>query len=562
MVFMVRAHWSARAISTALFASCLHGACSPGVPGSPKLELDASAPRTTDGFEAGDSPAATAAVVTIGPSPLRRMTNAEYLNALHDLFPSLSPMLPELPADVPVAGFDNAAESQQASDVRIARYEAIANLYAEAATTDTPSVTALTACADWSSAELATACAAQFVEQVGRRLFRRPLSDAESQRFLTRFLAWQTAVDFPGAVELTLAAMLQSPQFLYRPEPVPTGVPVGAAVPVEAYAMASRLSFLLWQSIPDDELRPQVKRMLEDPRGKRSLWSFHRQWMGLDRILLPEGSMRTPAVDPQWTTATQTSAVIESELFVENVLGQGGTFRDLLTSQRAWVYGEMARIYGFDTPADPMSWTEVTLPPSERAGLLTRTAFLAGYSHAAATSPPVRGNGIELRLLCSLPISPPPGVDLSQPMASPDVGPQTNRMLFAARTSPAACQSCHAALNGFGFGLEHYDAAGHFQKTDHGITVDASGTILGTDVDGPFDGAIELSNTLATSAVVYECATRQWLRFALGRAPVGGEQDELARLSNSFMTSDGDVRALLVDLVTTPSFRMTIVEEN
>lgn len=575
MAFRLRTRGSALASAMALFAACSPVGCSPGQPGA--AELDASAPRTTEGPEAGDSPGPSTDVLTIGPSPLRRLTNAEYLNALHDLFPGLSPTLPELPADVPVAGFDNAAEAQQPSDVRIARYEEIANLYAEAATADTAALSALTGCADWSTAELASACAALFVQQVGRRVYRRPLSDDETQRSLSHFRAWQTAVDFPGAVELTLSAMLQSPQFLYRPEPVPTGVPAGAAVPAEAYAMASRLSFLLWQSGPDetllqaaalgqlasdDQLRAQVRRMLDDPRGRRSLWSFHRQWMGLDRILLPEGSMRTPAVDPQWTTATQTSALTESELFVENILGQGGTFRDLLTSQRAWVNVEMARLYGVDAPEDPMSWTEVTLPPSERAGLLTRAAFLAGYSHVAATSPPVRGNGIELRLLCSLPISPPPGVDLSQPMAALDAGAQTNRMLFEARTSPTACQSCHAALNGFGFGLENYDAAAHFQTTDDGIPVDANGTIIGTDVDGPFDGAVELSSILATSAVVHQCATVQWLRFALGRAPTPGEQAEVASLSTGFMKTQGDVRALLLDLVTAPSFRMTLVEEN
>src|SRR5215471_2137984 len=391
MAFIVRARWSALTTAT-LFLACSHVACSPGASGAPKLELDASAPRTTDSPEAGDSPGPSTDIVTIGSSPLRRLTNAEYLNAPHDLFPNSSPPVPELPADIPVAGFDNAAESQQPSDVRIARYEEIANLYAEAATTDSVSVTALTACADWSTAELANACAAKFVQQVGRRLFRRPLSDDESQRFVSQFRAWQTAVDFPGAAQLTLSAMLQSPQFLYRPEPVPTGAPRGAAVPVEAYAMASRLSFLLWQSIPDEallqaaaegqlatdeQLHAQAERMLDDPRGKRSLWSFHRQWLALDRILLSEGSMRTPSVDPQWTTATQASALAESQLFVENILAQGGTFRDLMTSQRAWVNGEMARIYGLDTPEDPMSWTEVTLPSSERAGLLTRTAFLA-----------------------------------------------------------------------------------------------------------------------------------------------------------------------------------------
>jgi hypothetical protein len=523
----------------------------------------------------GEGPAPVDPPVAIGPSPLRRMSDAEYLDALHDLFPTLTPTLPALPADVPVAGFDNAAEAQQPSDVLIARVETIANLYAEAATVDDAAVRALTGCADWSTPARATACATQFVTGMGGRLFRRPLTDGESARLLGRFRGWEAAIDFAGATQLTLSAMLQSPQFLYRPEPPPRGAPAGTTVPVEPYAMASRLSFLLWQSVPDDELlqavaqgdlqtedqvRARARRMLDDDRAKRVLWSFHRQWLALDRILLAEGASRTPDVDAKWTQATQTSAFTETELFVENVLTEGGTFRDLLTSPRAWVNGEMARVYGLPPPGDPASWSEVALPASQRAGLLTRAAFLAGYSHAGATSPPVRGNGIELRLLCSLPLSPPPGVDLSQPMSAPGSGPQTNRMLFEQRTRPGPCQSCHRGLNGFGFGLENYNAAGHYQTTDDSLPVDARGVISGTDVNGPFTGGVALSETLARSEVVHRCATEQWLRFALGRAPVDGEQAEISSLTSAFMQSHGDVRALLVDLVASPSFRTTLVE--
>ncbi len=535
------------------------------------------------GCDGGDparpsAPPAPALAESIGPSPLRRLSDAEYLNALHDLFPaptaSIS-VLPALPPDVPVAGFDNAAEAQQASDVLVARYEAIANLYAAAATVDTPSVSALVGCEDWSTPALTTSCATGFIQATGRRLFRRPLDADETTRFLLRFQAWQWAVDFPGAVQLTLSAMLQSPQFIYRAEPLSPTLTPGTVIPVEPYAMASRLSFFLWESTPDDalleaasrnelqtdaQLRAQALRLLADPRGLRVLWSFPRQWLGLDRILLDEHTVRTPAVDPSWTTATQTSAYEETQLFVQNVLAQGGTFRELLTSRRAWVNGEMARVYGLAAPSDPNAWTEVLLPATERAGLLTRASFLAGYSHRGATSPPVRGNGIQLRLLCSLPISPPPGVDLSQPTAPPGSGPQTNRMLYAARTTPAMCQTCHAGLNGFGFGLESYNAAGHYQATDDTLPVDATGKITGTDIDGPFDGAIDLSTKLSHSQVVHDCATQELVRFALGRAPVDAEQSQVATLAASFMESGGNLRALLMDVVVSPSFRLRLVE--
>jgi hypothetical protein len=538
-------------------------ACSPG-------EIGGSA----DGVSRPD--AAVAAAV-VGPNPLRRLTANEYGNALHDLFPTLSPTLPALPPDVPVSGFDNAAEAQQPSDVLIARYEAVGNLYGQAATATVASTSAVVGCSDWSTAALATACATTFLTTTGARIFRRPLASDELSRYLVHFQAWLAAVDFEGAVQLTLSALLQSPQFLYRVEVDPPAAAAGTLVPVEPYGMASRLSFLLWESVPDDQLllaasrnelateaqvRTQVTRMLADDRARRVFWDFPREWLGLDRILLDEHAVRTPQVDPDWTVATQDSVYQETQTFVENVLVQGGTFRDLMTSPRAWVNGEMARIYGLPAPTDPTVWAEVSLPPAERSGLLTRASFLAGYSHRGATSPPVRGNGIQLRFLCQLPVSPPPGVDTSQPKAAPGQGPQTNRMLFEARTSPAACQACHAGLNGFGFGLENYDAAGHYQTTDNGLPVDASGVIRGTDVDGPFNGGIALAAALARSATVHDCATQEMVRYALGRAPSTGELPTVAALSKSFLASKGDLRALLTSIATSESFRMHVVGED
>jgi hypothetical protein len=510
-------------------------------------------------------------LMAVGPAPLRRLSNVEYLNTLRDLFPSLSPSLPALPADIPVAGFENAVDAQEPSDLLIARYEQIANLYAAAATADAPTLGALSGCSDPAGQH----CEAQVVAAAGRRIFRRPLSTAESTRWLAQFQAWEMAVDFAGAAQLTLSAMLQSPQFLYRPEPLPAGARPGTLVPVEPYAMASRLSYLLWESGPDETLleaasidalrteaqvRGQAERMLADPRTKRVLWDFPRQWLGLDKILTGENVSRTAEVDPLWTTTTQASAWSETRLFVESTLAGGGKLGDLLTSRTAWIDGEMARIYGVSTPA--AAWTEASLPATERAGLLTRVGFLASASHPGATSPPVRGNAIQLQLLCELPVSPPPGVDLSQPKAPAGQGPQTNRMLFEARTQPAACQTCHRSLNGFGFGLEGYDAAGRLRTTDDGLPVDDEGVIYGTDVDRKFRGGVELSAALAKSKVVHQCATERLVRYALGRPPVTSEQPEVDALATAFLASGGDVRALLVSVASSVTFRTRLVEQD
>jgi len=513
----------------------------------------------------------------VGPAPLRRLTNAEYLNALADLFPSQSTLvLPPLPADTVIAGFDNAIEAQQPSDVLIARYETIANLYAAALTVDDPSVSALVQCS-WSTPTLATACATQFITQTGRLVYRRPLTQDEVSRLQLKFTAWQSAVDFEAAVQLTLSTMLQAPQFIYRPEPIPNDSAVtlaaltGGVIAVDPYAMASRLSFFLWESTPDetlldaaasgaletvDQIRAQAERMLADDRARRALWSFHRQWLGLDLILDSEGVYRTPAIDPNWTAQSPISAEMETELFVENTLMAGGTLTDLLLSPNAWVNGEMAQLYGVAPPSDPNAFGAVLLPSGQRAGLLTRIAFLAGTSHSGGTSPPIRGNAVQLRLLCELPMSPPANANLSMPTATPGEGPQTTRMLFEARTAPAECQACHASLNGIGFGFENYDAAGNYRTTEVGLPIDASGVLMGTDVDGPFNGALALSATLSKSQMVQQCATQQWLRYALGRAPVDAETSLLTAWTAAFASSGGDIRTLLINIVTSPTFRL------
>lgn len=502
----------------------------------------------------------------VAPTPLRRLSDTEYRYALHDLFPELEIQTPPLPGESSPTGFDNDIASQSPSDVRIARYEAIANLYAAAVTVDDAALRLLTGCAEWSTPTLAASCSSAFIRRFGARIYRRPVTTEEHDSLAQHFTRWSLELDFQGAMQLTLSTMLQSPQFLYRTEPVGDVVAGVFQEPVEPYAMASRLAFFLWSSIPDDELlaaaaagdlateqgvRSQAARMLEDPRALRLVWEFHRQWLALDHILFDEHEVRTADIDAKWTAATQRSALLESQRFVEHSFRAAGTFDDLLTSQHAVVDDEMARVYGAGTGETELD---------HRAGILTHTAFLAGFSHRGATSPPIRGNAILVRLLCQLPTTPPPEADLSMPVAMPGDGPKTNRMLFEERTSAPACQSCHQALNGFGFGFENYSASGAYITEQAGLPIDASGQLLFTDVDGPFADAIALSAELARSETVMECTARRWVQFALGRTPVGRESSLAGVIASGFVESRGDFRALFTDIVTSPLFRTRKVQ--
>ncbi|MFM2417579.1 MAG: hypothetical protein RL385_2302 [Pseudomonadota bacterium] len=540
-------------------------ACTSGEPAGPAPY--ASAAVTPRAIEPGRQPTAEVYPdIIAGPAPLRRLSNREYVYSLADLFPGIAPEVPTLPDDADVGGFDNAAEGQAPSDVRIARYEAIAKRYAQAATKDTAAVQALVGC-EFATPGPHDACALSFIESMGRRVFRRGVSAAERERLFQTFQRAALAVDFEAAVQLVLEVLLQSPQFLYRVEDEPSHGEVGV-VKLNDSDMASRLSYFLWGSTPDDTLldaaaegrlgteagiSAEVDRMLADPRLNRAMWDFHRQWLGIDRILGEEHRERATSVDPNWSVSLPQAAYDETRRFIEHTMGEDGRVTELLLSRAAWLDGTSASLYGLQGFSGSVPVR--TDLPVERGGVLTRAAFLAGFSHRGTTSPPVRANAVQLRLLCRAPTPPPPGVSTTIDDAADTTAPRTTRMLFDQKTKPAACQGCHVNLNGLGFGFESFDASGRYRVLENGLPVDSSGHFWLDDVDTSFKGAVQLSERLAQSHELAHCAALSWLRFALGRAPVAEEYPFVDVLAAQFFDGGSDVRDLLRGIAKAPSFR-------
>jgi hypothetical protein len=519
-------------------------------PGTMPMPVD---PMSTD--------AAKTCVPSVPTAPLRRLSYAEYQATSKDLLGSLKTVDTLLTRDPAAHGFENRAELLNPSPLLVEQYGDAA---IDAGLKVSGAMAAVVPCTPKSAAEEKT-CGATFVEQFGAKAFRRPLTAEEKADYSAFFENERGMSDFTGAVQLTTEVLLQAPQFLYRLE---LGDPATAAtdrIALTQYEIASRLSYLLLGSQPDkalfdaaaagalgapDAREAQARRLLRDPRAGAMMVEFHRQWLDLDRL---DREPKDPATYPKYNDALKSAIREESDRFVQKVMWQGpGTIAAFLTSTDTVVSAPLAGLYGVPAPAT--GWGDATLNPAERAGFLTRANFLANRAHQLEGSPPLRSVFIRDRLFCLPPLTPPADANLSEPKATAGTTALTNRQLFEARIAPATCNGCHVVINPLGYGLENYDAIGAFRTTDNGQPVDASGKILGTDVDGPFTGGVELSQKLAQSKTVATCVATNWFQYALGRDLTTADACRLAKLNLALSDAGGDIRELLVSLVKSPEF--------
>jgi hypothetical protein len=347
--------------------------------------------------------------------------------------------------------------------------------------------------------------------------------------------------------------MLQSPNFIYLVE---------GPGPLTQHQMAARLSYFLWNAPPDAELsraaddgqlgsiaavREQAKRLLADARALEVMNDFHLQWLGLERLpklardenLYKEfEGLRAPIIE-------------ETRRFVSEVMtNERGRLTTLLAAPYAIVNGPLASLYGMN--AGGADWKKVTLDPKQRAGLLTQAAFLTAHGSIDGSSPIRRGLAVRERILCAEVPQPPPGADQNIPPLTPS---QTTRQRFDKHRSVPSCAACHALMDKLGYGFESYDGIGRFRTTENGVPVDDSGEILGTDVDGPFQGAPELAHKLATSKQVHHCVAEQWFRYAFGRLETELDKCVLNSLVERFSGADLRVVDLMMAIVESDAFR-------
>lgn len=494
-------------------------------------------------------------------SPLRRLTREQYDNAIRDLLGGEGQPSQALSPDEKLGAFYSNAVSP-VTRLSVEQYRDSAEDLAAAAVTR--QLDTLTGC---SGASQNADCAAQFIQSFGRRVFRRPLSTEETARYRGLFDA-NAARSFGEGIRVVLETLLQSPNFVYHLEltPAPSGVGV---TPLNGYEVAERLSFALWNSVPDaelldaagsgqldgkDGLRAQAERLIGSDRAKDALSSFHVQWLGLDGLL---DIAKDPALFPDFTPDLQRAMRAEATGFADFVIRRGdGRLQTLLSAPFTVAGTDLLEIYG--ATAAPSADGTVQLDPTQRAGLLTQAAFLSAHAHANQTSPVHRGLAVRKNLLCTGLPDPPANVNNTPPEPDPNA---TTRQRFEQHRKDPSCAGCHQLLDPIGVGFESYDAIGRYRATENNLPIDAQGELVSAGVSsGPFTGAVELAERLAVSPEVRDCVEKQWFRYSLGRGEGAEDACSLASVKEEFAASDFNVKKMLVALVTSDAFRYRKVE--
>jgi hypothetical protein len=423
----------------------------------------------------------------------------------------------------------------------------------------------------------AAGCLEDTIRTFGRKAFRRPLDDAEVTRFMA--LGQTTPQGTPEEVaEATLFAFLVSPSFLLVPELTTTPDPGGQGIQLSSHEVATRLSFTLWGSVPDDALNAaadanelqtpeqilaQAERMIA-VREKTGplLAAFHRDWLQMNN-----GSGHWWKLDhdtatfPLYNADARPALQAELNAFFEDVAFNGGSFADLFMSNVSFVNQDTAALYGLDPSMFGPDLTRVELDAMQRPGFLTRAGFLTSYSGYNATSPILRGAFISVYMLGVNPGPPIPGAA----MMTVDGQFPTQRAYVEELTSPSACAGCHSVINPPGFAMENFDAIGGWQTVDpRGGAIDATITTNTVDFgDGKvveITSPFQLMQEIAATPKARELYAQAWVAYAFGRDPNANDRCVVEQLATR-LTQDGyTILNLLGDLTQADTFRVRVRE--
>jgi hypothetical protein len=492
---------------------------------------------------------------------IRRLTHSQYNHTVRDLLGDQTAPANRFPPEDFVNGFRNQYQSQSLSPLLIEAYSAAAERLAQNAFRGGDTI-GLIPCK-----EATAACRARFVREFGFKAFRRPLAPPEQRRYEELMAAEE---DLIQGAQLVVEAMLQSTSFLFRFDD-------SSDLKWKPYATASRLSFAIWDSMPDAELlaaaargdldtpdgvATTAARMLDDPRARESLSEFVSQWMRFDRILQASKDRRKY---PQFTREMAVAMTEEARLFVADLVWNDRNFMDVFTANYGYANADLAAIYGVPAPAK--EFDRVAFPAgSERAGLLGQTLFLAITAKPEDSAPTARGLFVREQFLCQHVPEPPAGVNTNLPAVTED-RPQTNRERMLEHATNPSCATCHKLIDPIGFGLERFDAIGAKRETfqlqfalprEEGrrrgevktvdLKIDPGGYVAGLP-DSEFTSPSQLGAVLAGSEQCQECVVKQYFRYTFGRMETPADRPLIRKVLDAFRSSDNRFKQLIVALM-------------
>jgi hypothetical protein len=489
-------------------------------------------------------------------SGARRLSQAELDNTLRDLLGEDTAPASRLLNEDEFRPFDNDYTVQQASDALITSLEAMAEEVAARAVGDADRRAALVPCSPTGPGD--AQCFREFLDVLLPRALRRSVTtaDVDSYMPLLDFATEDNPVvanDFYTAVKLAVSATIQDPEFLYRVEHGTPGSTPGL-LELDGYEIASRMSYLLWTTMPDDTLfaaaeagtlttpegrRAEATRMLEDPRARLQLHRFHAMWLGYRSI--PHTAELAGAFN------RETSALIDRV-----ILDEPGSYLRLFTMNETFVDDTLADHYGLPRPTGGEGW--VSYEGTGRAGILGHGSLLAAFSKFEDTSPTQRGILVRTRFMCEEVPRPPPEVNADQPpQGAMDAVCKYDRYAEH-RDQSSSCAGCHSLTDPIGFGLENYDNAGRYREYDDGLPeciIEGKGEIVGV---GEFSSPAELSQLLVDNEYVDACAVRQFMTFAWGRPPSIYEEELLTEMTDSFRGGAYDFKSFMLAFIASDRF--------
>jgi len=411
----------------------------------------------------------------------------------------------------------------------------------------------------------------RIVASLARKAFRRPVTDADLAPLMHFFAEGRAAGTFESGIENALTAMLSSAKFLYRTEPPPADAAPGTIYKLSDLELASRLSFFLWSSIPDDELltlaeqnklsepktlEAQVRRLLADPRSKTLTTNFAFQWLRVrDTAALEPDPYTYPAFNPPLRDAIYR----EMEMFVDSVFREDRSVVDLLSANYTFLNERLARHYGMPNIRGDQ-FRRVTLTDPNRFGLLGKASILMVTAYPNRTSPVLRGSYVLENLLGTPPAPPPPNVEAFKENKEGET-PKTIRQIMQEHRANPTCNACHGVMDPLGFSLENFDTIGTYRASDRftRTAIDASGTLVdGTAVNGPADLRKAL---LAHPEQFVQTMSEKLSIYALGRGLDAYDMPAIRKIVRDAKATNFKFSSIVMGVVNAPAFRSSMVED-